>query len=137
MKDTKYKGIILSDPELLDNLDTQLDSGSSLIYPFSKTKGGKYGSRSNQIVTKEDLERLIKHAEKKIVEASRKIFAGELKLNPARWTDQHTALQYSPYKAIMQFDEMLPENNYHKLENYKAKDVLEMLKEEDDKHGQN
>lgn len=137
LKDTKYKGIILSDPELLDNLDTQLDSGSSLIYPFSKTKGGKYGSRSNQIVTKEDLERLIKHAEKKIVEASRKIFAGELKLNPARWTDQHTALQYSPYKAIMQFDEMLPENNYHKLENYKAKDVLEMLKEEDDKHGQN
>ncbi|GAB5052045.1 PD-(D/E)XK nuclease family protein [Pediococcus ethanolidurans] len=136
LKKTKYKGIVLSDPELLDNLDVQLDSGSSLIYPFKKTKSGKYSSYDNRIVTQEDLARLIKHAEKKIVEAAQKIFAGELKLNPARWPDTHTALQYSPYKEIMQFDEMLPENNYHKLANYTAKEVLEMLKEEGDQHEQ-
>lgn len=73
LKKTKYKGIVLSDPELLDNLDVQLDSGSSLIYPFKKTKSGKY-SYDNRIVTQEDLARLIKHAEKKIVEAAQKIF---------------------------------------------------------------
>ena len=88
-------------------------------------------------MTQEELTRLIDHAEKKIVEASKKIFAGELKLNPARWPDTHTALQYSPYKAIMQFDEMLPENNYHKLENLSGKEVLEKLKEERDNHGKN
>ncbi|GEA92880.1 ATP-dependent helicase/deoxyribonuclease subunit B [Pediococcus damnosus] len=136
LKQTKYKGIILSDPDLLDNLDTKLDSGSSLIYPFKKNKAGKYSSYDNHIVTQEELTRLIKHAERKIVEASKKIFAGELKLNPARWPDTHTALQYSPYKSIMQFDEMLPENNYHKLENLSGKDVLAKLKEEDDEHGE-
>ncbi len=137
LKQTKYKGILLSDPELLDNLDVQLDSGASLVYPFKKTKSGKYTSYDNRIVTQTDLERLIKHAERKIVEASRRIFAGEVALNPARWPDTHTALQYSPYKEIMQFDEMLPENNYHKLANLSAKEVLEILKEEDDKHEQN
>jgi len=137
LKQTKYKGIILSDEDLLENLDVNLDSGSSLIYPFKKTKAGKYSSYGNHIVTQEELTRLIDHAEKKIVEASKKIFAGELKLNPARWPDTHTALQYSPYKAIMQFDEMLPENNYHKLENLSGKEVLEKLKEERDNHGKN
>ncbi|WP_412989282.1 PD-(D/E)XK nuclease family protein [Pediococcus siamensis] len=137
LKKTKYKGILLSDPDLLENLDVNLDSGSSLIYPFKKTKAGKYTSYDNRIVTREDLERLIRHAEQKIIAATRRIFAGEVQLNPARWPDTHTALQYSPYKAIMQFDEMLPENNYHKLANLSAKEVLELLKEEDNDHEQN
>lgn len=73
---------------------------------------------------------------KRLWKQHKKYLVGELKLNPARWPDTHTALQYSPYKEIMQFDEMLPENNYHKLANYTAKEVLEMLKEEGDQHEQ-
>ncbi len=38
---------------------------------------------------------------------------------PALFKDG-SALQYTPYEAIMQFDPMLPENNYYRLPAEKA-----------------
>jgi ATP-dependent nuclease, subunit B len=58
-----------------------------------------------------------------------------LNLNPYRYAKK-TALQYSDYRPIFEFDAMLPENEYHDIINYNKEDVLdkiaEILEVEDD-----
>ena len=132
LKQNKYKGLLLSDPNLLDQLDTQLDDtyGHSDIYPlYKKSKGGFSGK---ELVTPEQMELLLKRNRERIQYAAQHIFAGETNLNPVKWPNQQTALQYSPYKDIFQFDAMLPENSYRQLQSLDAKEVFELLKEEQD-----
>ncbi len=134
LKKNKYKGILLDDPQLLQHLDRDLEDedvhGPSKVYPFSKKKSGDYSSgRADSLVTNEQLERLLQHNSDLIVAAAKAIFAGRIDLNPIRLNDKQTALQYSPYLSIMQFDAMLPENQYRDLPPMKAKEVLAHLKQ--------
>ena len=132
LKANKYKGILLDDPELLEKLDTDLQkqTGVSKIYPFRRKASGDYNhanTRTPSLVTEKQLSQLIDHNQQLIIEAAAAIFAGSLDLNPMRLNDKTTALQYSPYLAIMQFDAMLPENNYHDLQPLTPSEVLERI----------
>ncbi|MCT3329103.1 PD-(D/E)XK nuclease family protein [Lactiplantibacillus pentosus] len=133
LKKNKYKGLLLDDPQLLEHLDSEVQeqSGTSKVYPFSRRKDGSYsGGRAASLVTNEQLERLLAHNSQLIVAAAEAIFAGQVQLNPIRLNDKTTALQYSPYLAIMQFDAMLAENAYRDLPPLSAKQVLDLLKDE-------
>ncbi len=132
----KYQGFLLNDEPLLDNLDHELNerTGYSKIYPLYKGKAG-YSVKSSQLVTESELALLLAHDEAMIKAAALAIFSGELDLNPAKWPDNRTALQYSPFKPIMQFDAMLPENNYHQLKALDRAAVLAMLKAEQESKG--
>lgn len=99
------------------------------IHYIKKSKGGFSGK---ELVTPEQMELLLKRNRERIQYAAQHIFAGETNLNPVKWPNQQTALQYSPYKDIFQFDAMLPENSYRQLQSLDAKEVFELLKEEQD-----
>lgn len=131
LKKNKYKGILLDDPQLLEHLDSELQqgNGTSKVYPFARKKDGSYsGGRAASLVTNDQLERLLQHNSQLIIAAAEAIFAGEIQLNPIRLNDKTTALQYSPYLSIMQFDAMLAENAYRDLPPLSAKQVLDLLK---------
>jgi len=131
LKANKYRGVIVDDPQLLTHLDTELQkqSGDSKIYPFSRVKSGEYHSRKTApLVTEKELDQLLANNRKLIVDAAQAIFAGALALNPVRLNDKTTALQYSPYLAIMAFDAMLPENNYRDLPPLTPSEVLDRIK---------
>lgn len=133
LKENKYRGILVDDPTLLDHLDSELQTatGTSKVYPFRRKKDGTYsGGISQSLVTNAQLERLLRHNSQLIVAAAKDIFDGKIDLNPIRLNDKTTALQYSPYLAIMQFDAMLPENNYNDLQPLKPAEVLAKLKAE-------
>ncbi|KRL05677.1 PD-(D/E)XK nuclease family protein [Liquorilactobacillus oeni] len=135
LKANKYDGLLVAEPQLLGQLDQELEqesSGHSKIFPFKKNKSGIFGSSSlqrHQLVTMNELLLLLQHNEELIRKAAEKIFAGELALNPVQWPDKRTALQYSPFKSIFQFDAMLPENNYRVLPQATPQDILATLKE--------
>jgi ATP-dependent helicase/nuclease subunit B len=132
-----YKGILIKDPSLLDSIDLSLngdEAGKSLVFPLSFNKsedknGSRLGSNSS-LITREQLQLLLDRNEERIVNAANKIFAGSVELNPARYSQKKTALQYSPYKDIFQFDAMLPDNNYHDIELPANKDFFKLLKED-------
>jgi len=133
LKKNKYKGILLDDPKLLEHLDSDLQktTGASKVYPFSRKKDGAYsGGRAASLVTNDQLERLLQHNSQLIVAAAEAIFAGQVDLNPIRLNDKTTALQYSPYLSIMQFDAMLAENAYRDLPPLTSQQVLDLLKDQ-------
>lgn len=131
MKAHKYQGILLNDPDLLESLDTQLEDkvGYSAIYPFRKVKKGFSGEN---LVTPDQLSLLLARNRNRIIHAANEIFAGQVKLNPVKYSDKQTALQHSPFLDVFQFDAMLPENNYQQLRSMNAKKVFEQLREDHD-----
>jgi ATP-dependent helicase/nuclease subunit B len=136
LKKNKYQGLLLADPSLLELLDTKLveaKKGTSLIFPIRRKVDGTYTPAANkdpQLITEKQLELLLWHNERLIKQAAQKIFNGELALDPVLWPDRRSALQYSPFKPIMQFDAMLAENNYRRLAKLTGAEVLAKISEE-------
>mgnify|MGYP001026155046 FL=1 len=134
LKKNKYNGLLLDQADVLEGLDESLreSSGNSLIYPFRRNKNGSYKASGAQLVTEAQLEALLLHNEELIKQATDMIFSGRIDLMPALFKDG-SALQYTPYEAIMQFDPMLPENNYYRLPAEKPADILKLLQVKEEK----
>lgn len=138
LKEEQYQGLLLDDPDLLTNLDTLFaepdSTGYSLLFSgLRRTKKG-FSSPSQMLVNPGELDLLLGHTERLIKRAASEIFDGRVDLSPFR-EKTRTALQYSPYKSIMQFDPLLKENNYRDLQALKKQDVLDRIKAENEQEG--
>lgn len=136
LKDNEYQGILLNDDDLLKQIDTEIKAADkpadSLVFPFKQTKTKFSTTGGGNLFTEKELNELMERNLERIQTAAKAIFNGSNKLNPAKWTQQKTALQYSPYKDIFQFDAMLPENNYHQIKSLSQKDVFALLEGAED-----
>lgn len=129
----QYQGLLLNDhdAELLHHLVTDQDHS---MYKIKWTnKGALSKSGTDPTISSQDLALLLKHTEALIKEAVTQIYSGQLTIMPARW-DNHkrTALQYSDYLPILQFDNALTENQYREIATLSLKDLLAKLRKEAD-----
>ncbi|KRO03436.1 ATP-dependent nuclease, subunit B [Levilactobacillus paucivorans] len=136
LKAEKYQGLLLNDPELLNNIDELFSKeghfGSSQLFTgIAQRKAGGFYSKSGMLVTPAELDLLLAHTETLIKRAANGILSGKTDLAPVREKSQNkTAMQYTPYKAIMQFDPLLPMNNYHDLAPLKRDQVFKLIQDE-------
>lgn len=128
-KEYGYKGILLNEAPLLERLDLTLDEQpKSSVFPYNMKKNGEFSS--SQFVTEGEVELLIQHNRHNFKEAGQEIFNGATKLNPAYRDKLRVACQYCPFRSVCQFDVMLKENEYHRIEKLKKDDVLNKIVEE-------
>ncbi|WP_181190319.1 hypothetical protein, partial [Bombilactobacillus bombi] len=80
-----------------------------------------------KVVSPQEFQQMLTYNQQLITQAANKILSGDNRLSPLREDKQTTALQYSDFLPIMQFDAMLPENNYRNLENLNKKAFFEKL----------
>ncbi|GAF41806.1 ATP-dependent nuclease, subunit B [Agrilactobacillus composti DSM 18527 = JCM 14202] len=115
LTDFRYKGLILNDEAVLQIADEKIDKDSQVVPLYYSKNKDTFSSRSNSLVTPAQLQTLLAFNAHKIQAAAQAIFAGQLPLEPVRFSNNNTALNFSPYLPIFQFDAMLPENNYRDL----------------------
>ena len=129
LKAEQYQGLLLDDTDFLDHIEEWLTTSkySKLFRGLLKKKSGGYSSPKP--VTPDELDNLLAHTERLIKTAALEILEGHLDLAPVR-EQNRTALQFSPYKSIMQFDPLLPENNYHNLTSLKKADIMTLIEQE-------
>ena len=79
----KCKGYVLSDADVLENLDSALmgEGGRSDLYPVKFKKDGAFDSHSH-ILSEEQLERLMWHVRERITEFGDRIYEGETGASP-------------------------------------------------------
>ncbi|UQS87195.1 exodeoxyribonuclease V subunit gamma [Nicoliella spurrieriana] len=134
MKKQKYSGVLVDDRELISLIDDQIKTGgNSVIYPIGFNKGGEKLSHFSKVIEPDDLDLILQHTEQLIQNAGVRIFNGDVQLAPVK-DNNMTAMQYSPFKSIMQFDPLLSENNYRNVESLGMQEVIAKLREER-KHG--
>lgn len=136
LKQFKYDGLFLDEPSLFPLLDHELsDSSNSAVFPIRKDKSGTYQKTpqaKNKFYTEEEIRLLRQHNRKNMQQGAEKLLSGEIALNPSyKLKDKKRACEFCPFRSICDFDVMLQENNYHRLENLSKEEVLQRLKEEE------
>lgn len=139
LKKFQFDGLLLNDPALLGKLDNSLHpKQSSLIFPIEESAKEiiKPGRRQeDKFMTASELEALMMHNRSKFIEAGNKITSGEIDLNPAYQGKERIACRYCPFRSVCNFDVMLKENNYNRIETLAKKEVMERLIENEQEGG--
>jgi ATP-dependent helicase/DNAse subunit B len=117
----KAKGIF--NGELFHQLDR---SDSNRFYNFFVTKkGDQYGKNNiSGALEPADFEKVLKFAEKKIIESSGQILSGEIDVRPYRLSGK-SPCSYCKYLSVCRFDWQI--NDYNPLISLGKKRVLEMM----------
>ena len=128
LKAYKYEGILVNEEKVLETLDKTIDLGvKSSVYPYEQLKKGNM--KSSQFVTEEELDWLVDNNQKKFKDAGEDIFKGSTKLNPAYKGQTRVACEYCPFRSVCQFDVMLKENNYHRIEPLTKEEMMDKEKD--------
>lgn len=139
LKKFQFDGLLLNDPVLLENLDRSLQAKqSSLIFPIEESAKEliKPGRRQeDKFVTEPELEVLLTHNRSKFIEAGNKVTSGEIDLNPAYQGKERIACRFCPFRSVCNFDVMLKENNYNRIETLSKKEVMDRLIENEQEGG--
>ncbi|MBO0474255.1 helicase-exonuclease AddAB, AddB subunit [Enterococcus sp. DIV0840] len=139
LKKFQFDGLLLNDPVLLGNLDKSLQAKqSSLIFPIEESAKEiiKPGRRQeDKFVTEPELDALLTHNRSKFIEAGNKVTSGEIELNPAYQGKERIACRFCPFRSVCNFDVMLKENNYNRIETLSKKEVMDRLIENEQEGG--
>ncbi|MBY7143071.1 helicase-exonuclease AddAB subunit AddB [Virgibacillus sp. NKC19-3] len=122
----KMQGMLLSDEEMIRQMDTSLESGSSQIIPAGVKKNGGFYSYS-KVADKDTFTRLQNHIHQLMMQAGIDMTEGGVHLNPYQHK-QEIACTYCPFHSLCQFDPILETNNYRKLTDMKDEDILDRLR---------
>ncbi len=135
LKTFQYEGLLTDEERVLELLDKTMEPGvKSAVYPYQQLK--KETMKSSQFVSQEELDFLLANNQEKYKEAGKGIFEGSVDLNPAYRKQRRIACEYCPFRSVCQFDVMLKENNYHRIEELSKEEIMkthcEVEKNEDD-----
>ncbi len=126
MKALKMKGLLIADPEVVKEMDREIE-GASLIIPARINKDGNLGKSS--VGTEEQFKMLREHVKENLVKACENMLKGEIKIKPYKNKD-FSACIYCLYSSICQFDNGFEDNNYKVIEDKKDEEVWELLRKE-------
>lgn len=127
LKNFKFDGLIIDHKEVLEAVDTGLGKAFSPLFPIRLKVNGDYSGK--KILTEEEFRLLLRFNREKILEAGNRILSGENTLRPFDDRKIFTPSVRGDYRAISQFDALLPENNYHEMKRIRKKDFFDALRE--------
>jgi ATP-dependent helicase/nuclease subunit B len=123
MKQLKMKGLVLSNVELIKNMDEQIDGDSDII-PARINKDQTLGRSSAASI--EQFEQLRRHVKSLLTKLGEEIIDGSISITPYK-KNKAIPCSYCNYMSICQFDTRLKENKYRNLQDKKDNEVWEIL----------
>lgn len=126
LKSFKMKGLLLSDPDIIREMDKEME-GSSVIIPAAIKKDGNLGKSS--AISDNQFELLIGHVRKIIMENCNKLIDGNIKIKPYK-KKENTPCEYCIYSSICRFDMDFDDNNYRYIEDKKDDEVWKLIENE-------
>ena len=128
IKKHRLEGLFVADEQLFDALAERLNPGEdSLVFKMKRVQKGHLG-KFKQINPK-DLGIIFNYIDYLIEKAGNEILQGKVDLRPYDKKDFIPSVK-GPFRAVSQFDAMLPENNYFLLPDKDIQDMKELLDKE-------
>ncbi|MPM37404.1 ATP-dependent helicase/deoxyribonuclease subunit B [bioreactor metagenome] len=124
----KMPGWTLADPEIAKVIDNTLDPRSEFLKLALKKDGSFYGNCQAYIKTADEFSLLLNHVEKVLVETADNIMAGDITISPYA-LERRSPCGICSYLPVCQFDLLLPENDYRKLQHYDDDVIIRALAE--------
>lgn len=128
LEQLKPNGLVNASEDIYRAMDTEF-SGSSAVIPVALKADGSPKATSKMAST-EDFYTMEEHVNHTIVEAGRRILAGDVSIHPYELVNR-TGCDYCPYHTVCGFDTRIPGYEYRKLEVFdKADEILSKMREE-------
>lgn len=125
-KKFKMQGLLLANEEVVKMMDTSLETGSSQIIPAGLKKSGEFSNYS-KIADNDTFTALKHHIHQLMMQAGIDMTAGNVHLNPYQYK-QKIPCTFCPFLSVCQFDPILEDNNYRKLNDMKDDEVWNRLR---------
>lgn len=127
MKKLKMRGLLISDVNVVREMDREID-GHSIIIPAMIKGDGTFGPWSS-IASEKDFEALRKYVRNTIVNICEDMLSGNISISPYK-KKKGTSCQYCSYKAICRFDVTIKENSYRIIDDMKSDEVWDAVRQE-------
>lgn len=137
LKAYQFDGLFVDDEELFPIYDQSLEpSTGSLVFPIKKNKDDIASKRTKndaRFYSEEEITLLRKHNQEKLMQGGQRILSGEISLNPYyKVKDKKRACQYCPFRTVCNFDVMLAENQYRRMDNLKKEEIIKKMGGDDE-----
>lgn len=127
LKKLKVNGALQDDPVVLEGLDKDLPSSSS-VAPFGMNqKEKRVNKRSTAVCSATDMETMVTYARHIADRQDKKIADGLIEVSPYK-LDQEGGCKYCDYRNICRFDPKI--ERYRELSKMKRDEVLEKMRQE-------
>jgi ATP-dependent helicase/nuclease subunit B len=127
-KQFKMKGLVLGEQNVIQLMDTTLETGDSQIIPAGINKDGSIKKRS-KVVTRDEFQQFTKYVRQTYVKSGNKMLDGAVDISPYKMKNK-TPCTFCPFKAICQFDSSLKHNEYRSLPILSKEEILEAMQKE-------
>lgn len=127
LKSFKMKGLLLSDPEVIKEMDKEME-GNSVIIPARINKDGSLGKSS--AIDKEQFKLLTGHVRNIIMKNCEKMIDGDIRINPYKKKEE-TPCEYCVYSSVCRFDMNFEDNSYRYIEDKEDEEVWNLIKSEE------
>lgn len=122
----RMRGFLIADPTAVALMEEGLQGRSQLI-PVTINADGSL-RKSDDVWNEEELTLLRRHLEKLFVAAGNEIRQGNIAIAPYR-LQKETACRFCIYRAVCQFDALLPENSYRWLPHLPREEIMTRLQQ--------
>lgn len=113
----KMNGLVLSDVEIIKEMDREID-GSSMIVPVRLKKDGTVSTSMSSVASREQFAMLRKFVRKTIANKCEEMLEGDISIRPYK-NQKKTPCEYCLYSAICQFDSSIKGNSYNMINDLK------------------
>ncbi len=128
IKKFKMNGLLIDDPDIIKEMDREMD-GNSVVIPARINKDGSLGK--SDVASKKQFELLREHVKNVIAESCQNMLSGDISINPCKNKD-FVPCNFCLYSSICAFDSTLEDNNYRNIYDKSDNEVWSIL---DKKYG--
>ena len=126
-KNFRMQGIVVANVDILKNMDTTLDNGSSDIIPVTLKKDGSISESKSSTITEEEFELLQKQVIKIIKQISKEILKGKIDIKPFKYK-QSTGCDFCRFRSICMFDNNDKKCEYNYIKEENKEEILYKMK---------
>lgn len=131
-KSFKMKGLVLGETDIVQLMDSTLDTGSSNIISAGLKKDGSITAKS-KVATKDDFTFMRSHVRKMYEQSGNDIISGMVDISPYKYK-KRTPCQFCSFKPVCQFDQSIEDNQYRLIVPADRAEIFEKLRKEESKH---
>jgi helicase-exonuclease AddAB, AddB subunit len=127
MKSLKMNGLLLDDPDIIREMDNEIEKSSDII-PATIKKDGTLSKSQSSVATLEQFQLLRKYVRDTIANLCEEILEGNISLSPCK-NKTKDSCKYCVYSAICQFDTSMKGNKYRIMKDKTEEDIWKEIEQ--------
>jgi ATP-dependent helicase/nuclease subunit B len=127
-KSLKMNGLLLNDPNVIREMDREIEKSSDII-PATMKKDGTLSEKQSSVATLQQFQLLRKYVKDTVSSLCEDMLEGNIEISPCK-KQNGSSCEYCVYSAVCQFDTSIKYNKYRVLRDRADEEIWKKIEEE-------